>query len=440
MSDSDDDEIDPTSFFLHELRNIKPWDASQIEKDGEITLKTLKSTDFSQLPERVAFYEKVLKKYPWDFRQSLEDKRSAEWRKTGFWMPVTVLCAIPNVQVYYKIMYLTQKKIEATILKLLNGGDVTTDELLQPVFSWILGSFNRPLPEKFKRRFDPDLFKQNSLKENVAHGGGNYKHFEFLDDLLGYALGLQARTTDVYKLRQNPVFTLHEILDIWSEDVDEEERSAKEQRAKAKQSAKEQRAKAKERVSKKPEQHKPEVPKVPTVPDSWEDAAWDEDDPSDELKKMKVRAAVARLLGQLKLCSDVHSTKLETGPDRGRMMHIYVQMFETEGFESDKNDRFLSVKHLQFGAEDSVFDLLTENMAPFAVWVEVFSLGGHASYESIPDTEDDEVLFWHFQDPDNARDLLDKWGRSLFQRERPGRVVVKLWRSKPGSRQTRQDF
>jgi hypothetical protein len=312
MSDSDDDEIDPTSFFLHELRNIKPWDGSQIQKYGQQTLETLKKTDFSQLPERVAFYEKVLKKYPWDFRQSLEDKRSAEWRKTGFWMPVTILCAIPNVQAYYKIMYKTQKKIEATILKLLNGGEVTTDELLQPVFSWILGSFNRPLPEKFKRRFDPELFKQNSLKENVAHGGGNYKHFEFLDDLLGYALGLQAQTSDASTTRQNPVFTLHEILDIWSEDVDEEERSAKEQRAKAKQSAKEQRAKAKERVSKKPEQHKPEVPKVPTVPDSWEDAAWDEDDPSDELKKMKVRAAVARLLGQLKLCSDVHSTNPRT--------------------------------------------------------------------------------------------------------------------------------
>jgi hypothetical protein len=297
MSDSDDDEIDPTSFFLYELRNIKPWDASQIRKDGQQTLETLKSTDFSQLPERVAFYEEVRQRYDWDVRRSLEQKQSALWRKTNFWMPVTILCAIPEVQAYYKNMYLTQKKIETAIVNILNGRKVTTDELLQPVFSWILGSFDRPLPAKFARFFDPELFKQNRLKENVAHGVGNYKHFEFLDDLLGYALGLQAQTSDASKMRQNPVFTLHEILDIWSEEVEKEEQSAKEQRAKAK-----------ERVSKKPEQHKPEVPKVPTVPDSWEDAAWDEDDPSDELKNMKVRAAVARLLGQLKLCSDVRST------------------------------------------------------------------------------------------------------------------------------------
>jgi hypothetical protein len=233
---------------------------------------------------------------------------------------------------------------------------------------------------------------------------------------------------------------LHEILDIWSQEVQDERRSAKDQRAEAKKP-----------VSKKPEQHKPEVRKVPTVPESWEDIAWDEDDPSDKLKNMKVKAAVASLLGQLKLCSDVHSTnprtELETGPDTGRLMHIYVQMFETKGVEVDENHRFLSVKHLQFGEEDSVFELLTEKMAPFPVWVEVFSLGGHASYESIPITEDDEMLFWNFQDPDNARDLLDEWGRSLFQRARPGRVVVKLWRTAPsgppptlpvGPRQTRR--
>ena len=57
------------------------------------------------------------------------------------------------------------------------------------------------------------------------------------------------------------------------------------------QRAKKQRAKAKEPVSKPPHRHEPEVPKVTKVPDSWEDAAWDEEDPSDTLKNMKVRAA-----------------------------------------------------------------------------------------------------------------------------------------------------
>jgi hypothetical protein len=73
---------------------------------------------------------------------------------------------------------------------------------------------------------------------------------------------------------------LHEILDIWSEELENE-----------KQLAKDQRTRAKKTVSKTSHKHKPEVPKVPTVPDSWEDAAWDDEDPSDKLKNMKVRAA-----------------------------------------------------------------------------------------------------------------------------------------------------
>ena len=56
--------------------------------------------------------------------------------------------------------------------------------------------------------------------------------------------------------------------------------------------AKDQRVRAKGTVSKTPHKHEPDVPKVPKVPDSWEDDdAWDEEDPSDKLKNMKVRAA-----------------------------------------------------------------------------------------------------------------------------------------------------
>jgi hypothetical protein len=281
MSDSDDDEPkDPTSFFLKELRNEERWDASQVQKYGQEMLEDLKNTDFSKLPERVAFYENEVKMYGFDVRRNLENKRSAVWKKTGFWMPVTILCAVPNVQAYYKIMYLTQKKIETAIVNILNGHKVTTDELLQPVFSWILGSFDRPLPAKFARKFDPELFIQNSLKQDVARGKGSDDHFEVLVQLLGFALALEARTSDSDITRQDPVCTLHEILDIWSEELENE-----------KQLAKDQRTRAKKTVSKTSHKHKPEVPKVPTVPDSWEDAAWDDEDPSDKLKNMKVRAA-----------------------------------------------------------------------------------------------------------------------------------------------------
>ncbi len=145
---------------------------------------------------------------------------------------------------------------------------------------WILGSFDLPLPAKFAREFDPGLFKQNRLKEDVARGEGSHEHFAFLKDLLAYALALQARTSDSTKMRRDPAYTFHEILDIWSQEVQDERLSAKDQRAKAK-----------ETVSKTSHKHEPEVPKAPTVPDSWEDEAWDDDDPSDKLKNMKVRAA-----------------------------------------------------------------------------------------------------------------------------------------------------
>ena len=195
--------------------------------------------------------------------------------------PVTIACASPEVQAYYKLMYLTQKKIENAITNIVHKHDVTTDELLHPLFSWILGSFDRPLPAKFAREFDPGLFKKNHLKTNVAHGKGNYDHFEFLTHLLGYALALQAQTSDATKMRRDPASTFHEILDIWSEELMDEQHRAKDQRARAK-----------ETVIKKPHKHEPDVPKVPKVPDSWEDDdAWDEEDPSDNLKNMKVRAA-----------------------------------------------------------------------------------------------------------------------------------------------------
>ena len=279
MSDSDDDEpIPPTSYFLHELRHAERWDGTEIREYGKATLESLKSTDFGKLPERVAFSEAVMRKHGL-YPQDLERDRSAMWRKEKFMYPVTIVCAVENVRSYYKIMYLTQKKIETAIFNILNGHAVTTDELLQPVFSWILGSFDRPLPAKFARKFDPGLFEQNPLKTNVACGEGSYDHFEFLRDLLSYALALQGRTSDAGKTRQDPVFTLHEILDIWSQELENE-----------KQLAKDQRAKAKETVSKTHHKHEPEVPKVPTVPDSWEDAAWDDEDPSDKLKNMKVRA------------------------------------------------------------------------------------------------------------------------------------------------------
>jgi hypothetical protein len=281
MSDSDDDKpLDPTSYFLHELRREERWDAEAVDKYGKETLEELKSIDFGNLPESVAFLKEVKEMYG---VASLERKRSIVWRQTGFMFPLTFVYASKEVQAYYKHMHVTQTKIVNAITNIVNNDKhkVTTDELLQPLFSWILRSFDRPLPAKFAREFDPGLFSKSPLKTDVAHGKGSGKHFEFLTHLLGYALALQAQTSDATKMRRDPASTFHEILDIWSEELENEQRRAKDQRARAR-----------ETVSKKPHKHEPEVPKVPKVPDSWEDDdAWDDEDPSDKLKNMKVRAA-----------------------------------------------------------------------------------------------------------------------------------------------------
>jgi hypothetical protein len=97
MSDSDDDEPgDPTSHFLYELRNTEPWDATEVHKYGQATLETLKTTDFGNLPERVAFSEIVMERHFLTPRD-LENKRSDVFRKTKFMFPVTIACAAENV-------------------------------------------------------------------------------------------------------------------------------------------------------------------------------------------------------------------------------------------------------------------------------------------------------------------------------------------------------
>jgi hypothetical protein len=106
----------------------------------------LASTDFGKLPERVDFSEIVMK------RHSLVPK---------FMFPSTIVYASEEVQAYYKLMHVTQKKIENANTNIVNNHGVTTNELLQPLFSWILGSFDLPLPVKFATAvFTPLLMRK----------------------------------------------------------------------------------------------------------------------------------------------------------------------------------------------------------------------------------------------------------------------------------------
>jgi hypothetical protein len=156
----------------------------------------------------------------------------------------------------------TQTKIEEYISNIVYERDVTNDKLLHQLFSWILGSFNRPLPRQFQREFDAGFFKPNKLKENVAQGQNCDEYFEFLDDLLGYALGLQAqgiRTSDDSRQMHNACSIFHKIIDIWLIDIKLEDEK-----------------RAKDAATRKAEQDEAEVPQVPVQ--VKDDKAWDYED------------------------------------------------------------------------------------------------------------------------------------------------------------------
>ena len=157
MSDSDDDEpLDPTSYFLYDLRHEETWDVEAVRQYVKETLEILENIDFGELPERKRFSEEVMRKYG-VVPEKLEQRRSVVYRQTGFMFPLTLVYVSKEVQTYYKLMHVTQKKIENVITNMVNNHKhkVTTDELLQPLFSWILVSFDRPLPVKFESKFDP---------------------------------------------------------------------------------------------------------------------------------------------------------------------------------------------------------------------------------------------------------------------------------------------
>lgn len=134
------------------------------------------------------------------------------------------------------------------------------------------------------------------------------------------------------------------------------------------------------------------------------------------LSHMAVHKELASLLGQLKLCSEA---RLETGPDTGKMMTVYVRMSETEWSEVDMKQRVRAYRHFRIGKDDSVFNLLKDNMAPFPEWVQVSCSNGE--------------LLWHVNlyylvgDAANAQDKIDRWGRSLFAKANPGHVLIELW-------------
>ena len=123
-------------------------------------------------------------------------------------------------------------------------------------------------------------------------------------------------------------------------------------------------------------------------------------------------------------------TDVDIGIAIGRQMRIYVAKYEVANNEVEVEPgthRCVGGFQLQCAYTDSVFYLLKMRIAPFDEWVQVSSRQGRVFAES---GLDDEGLCWHFQDPDNARDLIDRWGRSLFRVADTGPVVVDLYARK----------
>jgi hypothetical protein len=132
----------------------------------------------------------------------------------------------------------------------------------------------------------------------------------------------------------------------------------------------------------------------------------------------KLRGLLGALMGRRP------ETKLEARMDIGlairRKVYICIRRYDAETRQPVGNG--LS----QFGYTDSLFDLLATK-APFTRWVEVFSVAGRVLDENNPD--DDRGLLWELQDDGgelHARDLIDRWGRSLFREPDTGLVPIDL--------------
>lgn len=226
MADSDsNDDRDETSFFLQELRTTEMWDETEAKKHGRSTLEQFEKIDLSTMPE-------VIHSHNWYMKDSkLYAERANEaqdrlFKKEKYRYPLTLVFVSPDVRVYYKSWALAKKRVENAIFNIRNEHDVTTDELFKPLIALILGSFDRRLPPKFAGNFDEysGIFKSNTLKERLARAESKFQYFEELGDVLGYAQYLQAQTSDAAATRRLPIHDLHEILDIWVREVEEERR------------------------------------------------------------------------------------------------------------------------------------------------------------------------------------------------------------------------
>ena len=228
MADSDsdsNDDRDSTSFFLTELRTQERWDEDEAKKDGNTTLKKIENMDLSRLPEIIQSHEWYLKDrnlYPGRDKQAQDQLLKRE----QYMYPLTLVFVSRDMRVYYKSWALAKKRVENAIFNIINRHDVTTDELFKPLIALILGSFDRRLPPKFAGNFDEysGLFQSNKLKERLARAESKYEYYEELGDVLGYAQYLQAQTSDAVATRRLPIHDLHEILDIWLREVEEERR------------------------------------------------------------------------------------------------------------------------------------------------------------------------------------------------------------------------
>jgi hypothetical protein len=207
----------------------------------------LAQIDFSALPEVVMFYEE--KKMSWNsheerdgltgamrFEQTYLQIQERLRVKEMFLYPLTIVCRTRDVQLYYKIMRKTQVRIK-TIMSSIDGKqnlELETFDLLPCVLSLILGSFDRRLPTTLNGgndTFAADFFRPNALKENVAKGQTSHEYFDFLKDLLAYALTLRIgiHATRMPPVVREQVDSFHNIINVWLKEIQDEKRTKEQQ-------------------------------------------------------------------------------------------------------------------------------------------------------------------------------------------------------------------
>ena len=203
--------------FLNSFRGVQEWTELQVVEKGLDVQDKLKAVDFGALPEVITRYNNVMQRNRLKPDARIYETHQRKLEKLEHILyPLTLVFAEPDDRTYYKLMRENQEQIVNVIDSLSKDNVTATKDMLHPLFAWILGSFDYPVPDTSLNGFNAALFRESQLKKFVAHGQTSSEHFAFLKDLLGYTLALQARVSArVGESRSTEFGKFDEIIQMW---------------------------------------------------------------------------------------------------------------------------------------------------------------------------------------------------------------------------------